>query len=70
MDLDELDGRLLPLAIAAARLGVKTSDLAAAVNAGDVPCVRVGPTGVLVDLDAVRRKLLERASQTENPDAG
>jgi hypothetical protein len=59
---------LVPLSIAASRLGIQARDLRLAVERGEVPCVRVGERGILFDLDVLRDRLLERARNAQEGD--
>ena len=58
---------LVPLATAAAELGIQAKELRLEVEAGRLPHVRIGQRAILLDLDLVRRVLSERASAI--PDA-
>ena len=61
---------LLPLAVAAAELGISPRDLRVEIKAGLLPHVRVGERAVFVDVNAIRRVLSARlAALEEGPNA-
>ena len=61
--------RLVPLLALAGDLGVSPRALREAVDAGDVPAVRIGKRGLLFDRESVERVLLDRAAATWNETA-
>jgi len=53
---------LVPLATAAAELGIQAIELRREIERGWLPHVRVGERAILLDLELVRRLLSERAT--------
>jgi hypothetical protein len=58
--------KFIPIDRAATRLGLPGNWLKAEAQAGRVPSLRIG-NRTLVDLDTVRRALLERAASAPQP---
>lgn len=54
--------RLVPLGTLASDLGLQPRAIREAAEAGTIPCVRVGSTGLLFDRDLIERVLLKRAA--------
>lgn len=52
----------MPLGILASDLGLQPRALREAAQAGTIPSIRVGSTGLLFDREAVERTLLARAT--------
>ena len=53
---------LVPLAAAAAELGIQAKELRLEVDAGRLPHVRIGKRALLLNLELVRQVLRERAA--------